>query len=88
MTRYFLTRLEIEGFRGINNENDPLELRFKNDAVNSIFAANSLGKSSVFEALCYAIQGSIPKLEGLHATERPQDYYCNLFIQLGLLSLF
>src|SRR5258707_5704919 len=50
--RYFLTSLQIEGFRGINNEGAPLELSFKTDQVNSVFAANAQGKSSVFEALC------------------------------------
>ncbi len=43
MTRYFLTVVKIEGFRGINNEGDPLEIKFRTDAVNSIFAANGLG---------------------------------------------
>ncbi len=79
MPRYFLTRLKIEGFRGINNEADPLDIRFRPDAVNSVFADNAIGKSSIFEALCYAIHGVIPKLEMLQAQERPQDYYCNRF---------
>ena len=35
MARYFLTRLTLEGFRGINNEGTPLDIRFKTDAVNS-----------------------------------------------------
>ncbi|MGB2589636.1 MAG: AAA family ATPase [Candidatus Acidiferrum sp.] len=55
MTRYFLRRIQIEGFRGINNENDPLDVKLNPDAVNSVFAANGLGKSSLFEALSYAI---------------------------------
>lgn len=79
MQRYFLTRLTIEGFRGINNENDPLDISFRPDAVNSIFAENGIGKSSIFEALCYAIHGTIPKLDLLQTQERPQDYYCNHF---------
>jgi DNA repair exonuclease SbcCD ATPase subunit len=57
VTHYFLTRVKVEGFRGINNEKQPLELRFKPEAVNSVFAVNSTGKSSIFEALCYAIRG-------------------------------
>ena len=32
-----------------------------------------------FEALCYAIHGTIPKLQLLQTQERPQDYYCNRF---------
>ncbi len=49
MTRYFLGSLAIEGFRGINNDGDPLLLKFKADAVNSIHAPNGVGKSSIFE---------------------------------------
>jgi DNA repair exonuclease SbcCD ATPase subunit len=79
MPRYFLTRLKIEGFRGVNNESDPLDLRFQPGGVNSVFAVNGIGKSSIFDALCYAIFGTIPKLQTLQAQERPEDYYCNRF---------
>lgn len=83
MPRYFLTRMAVEGFRGINNETDPLDLRFRADAVNSVFAVNGIGKSSLFEALCYAIRGHIPKLDALQAQERPDEYYCNRFHSRG-----
>jgi len=79
MSRYFLSKMKVEGFRGINNANRPLELKFKTDSVNSVFAANALGKSSIFEALTYAIKGGIPKLDDLPAADRGSDYYCNLF---------
>ena len=79
MPRYFINRLSVEGFRGINNENTPLDIRFHPNSVNSVFAVNGNGKSSLFEALCYAIQGDIPKLQSLQAQERPQNYYCNRF---------
>jgi len=79
MARYFLTRLTIEGFRGINNEDTPLDIRFKSDSVNSVFAVNGIGKSSIFEALYYAIFGTIPKLDALQKQEQPQNYYCNRF---------
>lgn len=79
MPRYYLTRLAVEGFRGVNNENDPLDISFRPDAVNSVFAVNGIGKSSIFEALCYAIHGTIPKLQLLQTQERPQEYYCNRF---------
>lgn len=79
MTRYFLTVVKIEGFRGINNEGDPLEIKFRADAVNSIFAANGLGKSSLFEALTYAITGAVPKLDRMVAAESAKDYYANQF---------
>ena len=87
MPRYFLRRLAVEGFRGINNENDPLDIRFQPDAVNSIFAVNGIGKSSIFESLCYAIHGTIPKLQSLQTQERPQDYYCNRFHSKNTASI-
>lgn len=87
MSRYFLTRLAIEGFRGVNNENDPLDIRFKPNSVNSVFAVNGIGKSSIFEALCYAIHGFIPKLLLLQTQERPQDYYCNRFHSRNAASI-
>ena len=87
MPRYFLTRLAVEGFRGINNEKDPLDIRFEPHAVNSVFAVNGNGKSSIFEALCYAIHGTIPKLDLLQAQERPQDYYCNRFHSKNAASI-
>jgi len=87
MPRYFLTRLCVEGFRGINNEGNPLDLNFKPDSVNSVFAVNATGKSSIFEALYYAIHGDIPKLQSLQAQERPQDYYCNRFHSRNTASI-
>ena len=51
MARYFLTRLRVEGFRGINNEANPLDLRFSPTAVNSVFAVNAIGKSSAVVAV-------------------------------------
>ena len=38
-----------------------------------------MGKSSVFDALTYAIRGRIPKLDSLLQAEKPQDYYLNRF---------
>jgi hypothetical protein len=83
MSRYFLTKLSVEGFRGINNENQPLELKFNPTAVNSVFAANATGKSSIFEALCFAIRGYVPKLQQLQAGEHPERYVVNLFHSVG-----
>ncbi|MDP3713790.1 MAG: ATP-binding protein [Mycobacteriales bacterium] len=79
MNRYFLTGIAVEGFRGINNENQPLRLKFKPEAVNSVFAANGTGKSSIFEALCFAIRGHVPKLRALQVAEHPENYISNLF---------
>lgn len=77
--RWFLVGLEIEGFRGINNEGSPLKLSFKPDCVSSISAPNAVGKSSVYDALSFALRGKIPKLDRLLQAERPQDYYLNRF---------
>ena len=87
MSRYFLTRLQIEGFRGINNEGSPLDLKFKPDAVNSIWGQNGLGKSSIFEAICFALRGDIPKLEALERTEQAELYYCNRFHSVGAATV-
>jgi DNA repair exonuclease SbcCD ATPase subunit len=79
MTRYFLTELSIEGFRGINNEGDPLVLRFKVNAVNSINAPNGVGKSSIFEAVHFAIYGTVPRLKALQEAEQGDSYIINRF---------
>jgi len=87
MTRYFLTKLEIEGFRGINNEGNPLILKFKKDAVNSVFATNGLGKSSIYDALSFTIKGCIPKIDNLPDADRGEDYYCNRFHSTGMAKI-
>lgn len=79
MTRYFLNSVSIEGFRGINNDGDPLLLRFKTDGVNSIHAPNGHGKTSVFEALHFAIRGTVPRLERMQEAERGDTYIINKF---------
>ena len=87
MTRYFLSRLQIEGFRGINNEGQPLDLKLDVDAVNSVFGPNGHGKSSIFEALLYAIYGTVPKLDDLPASERAGAYYSNRFHSSGTSTI-
>lgn len=79
MPRYFLLGVKVEGFRGINNEGDPLAVKFKKEKMNSIYAVNGVGKSSLFDAIYYAITGKLPKLDGLHYIERAEDYYVNRF---------
>jgi len=84
---WFLEKLDIEGFRGINNEKAPLILCFKLDAVSSISAPNGVGKSSIYDALSYALTGKIPKLERLAAAEKSGDYYNNRFHPAGKGSI-
>jgi hypothetical protein len=79
MSGWFLEQLEIEGFRGINNEGDPLVLKFSKNAVNSITAPNGVGKSSIYDALTFALRGTIRKLDDLPAAEFGGSYYNNLF---------
>ncbi len=89
MTRYYLSRLDIEGFRGINNEGDPLSIKFKPECVNSVYAQNGIGKTSIYEAICYAIFGGLPKLDALQRQEQPEIYYINRFHsqQTGTITL-
>lgn len=79
MTRYFLGGLSIEGFRGINNDGAPLVLKFKSDAINSVHAPNGVGKSSIFEAVCFAIHGVVPRLKALQDAEQGDSYIVNRF---------
>jgi hypothetical protein len=83
MSGWFLERIEIEGLRGINNEGAPLVIHFKSTAVTSVSAPNGVGKSSIFDALSFAIRGTIPKLDSLQATEKPAAYYVNRFHSVG-----
>jgi hypothetical protein len=85
--RWFIDGVEIEGFRGINNEGTPLILKFKQDCVSSVSAPNGVGKSSIFDAISFAIRGKIEKLERLLQSERPQDYYLNRFHPAGTGSI-
>jgi AAA domain len=86
-TGWLLEGLSIEGFRGINNQGKPLELKFHVDKVNSISAVNGVGKSSVYDAVRYAICGAVPWLEDLPASERGADYYLNKFNTSGTATI-
>lgn len=79
VTGWLLEGISIEGFRGINNQGKPLELRFHLDKVNSVSAVNGVGKSSVYDAIRYAISGKLVWLDELPASERDNDYYLNRF---------
>ena len=84
MSGWILDAIEIEGFRGINNDGDPLRIKFSSNAVNSVFAPNGVGKSSIFDAIAFAIRGSIKKLNELAAAERAGEYYVNRFHSKGV----
>ncbi|MBA4285083.1 MAG: hypothetical protein C0434_06080 [Xanthomonadaceae bacterium] len=79
MSGWFIQEIAIEGFRGINNQGAPLELKFKTDHINSVFAPNGVGKSSIFEAVHYAVFDRIPRLDDLPQAEKGKDYYLNRF---------
>lgn len=79
MSGWHLQQVSIEGFRGINNESAPLILKFKPEHVNSVSAPNGVGKTSIFDAVVYAITGRIPKLDELPAAENGASYYLNRF---------
>ncbi|MBB3356017.1 hypothetical protein FHT70_005990 [Rhizobium sp. BK049] len=79
VTGWLLEAISVEGFRGINNQGKPLELKFHLDKVNSVSAVNGVGKSSVYDAIRYAISGKLSWLDDLPATERGSDYYLNRF---------
>lgn len=79
MARYYLAQISIEGFRGINNDGDPLVIKLKPNAVNSIHAHNGVGKTSIFEAIHFAIFGTVPRLTKLQGAEHPEAYVVNRF---------
>ncbi|KXV59863.1 hypothetical protein AD948_07285 [Acetobacter senegalensis] len=83
VTGWLLEGVSIEGFRGVNNEGQPLELKFHPTKVSSISAVNGVGKTSVYDAVRYAITGKLPWLDDLPATERDKDYYQNRFHSAG-----
>ncbi|MGQ3291847.1 MAG: ATP-binding protein, partial [Shinella sp.] len=84
MTGWLLKELSIEGFRGINNNGAPLTLKFKSDRINSVFAQNGVGKSSIFDALTYALTGRIARLAELPTAEGGERYYQNRFHPTGI----
>lgn len=79
MTRYYLSDLSIEGLRGINNAGDPLTIKLAPNAVNSIHGPNGVAKTSIFEAVHYAIFGMVSRLTELQAAEQPETYINNRF---------
>lgn len=87
VTGWLLEGVLIEGFRGVNNEGQPLELKFHPTKVNSISAVNGVGKTSVYDAVRYVITGKLPWLEDLPPAERDKDYYQNRFHSTGQATI-
>ena len=85
--RYYLSKISIEGFRGIQNEGAPLEINFSIDCVNSVYASNGFGKTSVFEAIQYVIFGTLPRLKDLENYEKGDSSYANKFHSLGISTI-
>jgi len=79
MSKVYIKSISIEGFRGINNDNNPLVIPFKNKGVTSIFSENGMGKSSIYEALSYCINNNLPKFDELHREIRDDRTKKNLF---------
>lgn len=79
MAKYFIKSISIEGFRGINNNGNPLLINFQTDGVTSIFGENGKGKSSIFEAFLYSILGKIIRLDEYHADIKDKKAIKNLF---------
>ena len=79
MSKVYIKSISIEGFRGINNDNNPLVIPFKDKGVTSIFSENGMGKSSIYEALYYCINNNLPKFDELHREIRDDRTKKNLF---------
>ncbi|MEO8772204.1 MAG: hypothetical protein ABI402_19045 [Ferruginibacter sp.] len=79
MKAYFIKSIQIEGFRGINNNSSPLKIIFKPNGVTSIFGENGKGKSSIFEAFVFAILGRIIRFDDYHSDIKDRNSIKNLF---------
>jgi len=79
MNKVYIKSISIQGFRGINNQSNPLVIPFNVKGVTSVFAENGKGKSSIFEALYYCLNNCFPKLDSLHREIRDDKSKRNLF---------
>ncbi len=69
-----LTSLTIQNFRGVR---DSLTLDFDASAV-LLWGPNGTGKTTVFDALLWLLQGSVPRLAA-HTMRRTDEYARNLY---------
>jgi DNA repair exonuclease SbcCD ATPase subunit len=79
MIKYYIKAISIEGFRGINNQGNPLIIDFQSDGVTSLFGENGKGKSSIFEAIIFSILGRIVRFDSYHGDIKDKKTIKNLF---------
>jgi DNA repair exonuclease SbcCD ATPase subunit len=79
MNKQYIKSISIEGFRGINNENNPLQLDFNTKGITSIFAPNGIGKSSIFDVLSFCLNGDLKCLEPLKHDNKDYKSIQNIF---------
>lgn len=79
MPKYFIKSISIEGFRGINNNGNPLVIDFNPNGVTSIFGENGKGKSSIYEALLFSILGRIVRFDEYHGDIKDRGTIKNIF---------
>ena len=85
MTRYFLSRLQIEDFAALTTKGNR-DLKLDVDAVNSVFGPN--GREELhFRSPALPIYGTVPKLDDLPASERAGAYYSNRFHSSGTSTI-
>lgn len=77
--KYFIKSISIEGFRGINNQGNPLIIDFQSDGVTSLFGENGKGKSSIFEAIIFSILGRIVRFDNYHGDIKDKKTIKNIF---------
>ncbi len=79
MSKHYIKSISIEGFRGINNKNDPLKLDFKVNGITSIFSPNGMGKSSIFDALSFCLNDELKCLKPLVHENKDYKSIQNIF---------
>lgn len=77
--KYYIKSISIEGFRGINNQGNPLIINFQSDGVTSLFGENGKGKSSIFEAIIFSILGRIVRFDNYHGDIKDKKTIKNIF---------
>jgi recombinational DNA repair ATPase RecF len=79
MDKYYINSISIEGFRGINNQGNPLIIQFQPNGVTSFFGENGMGKSSIYEAFLFSLLGRIIRFDDYHRDITDKRTTKNLF---------